>query len=252
MYICHATGHDTAGGRSETNQLFRASDDDEYFLEYVKEHAQPFKTRWYASISNASNFIGDEQDDSDDDADEIASDAQSDLGSADRADIDPTGAEPFPLLNIRCPTTNARLPHVRYYADVLQNNCLGVRNNDEIDVHDNNMVVCVGSSNPSNVPCCQDTNRTDADTALSNRGFSPELSNSLSEVHEKSTVRNDLCNEDIRNRNLSDAKYSCDSKNGTCASVPVTPTSRVRSSTPHRQHVYVGDTPSCEGKSKCA
>ena len=56
------------------NKLFKLSDDDDSFSTSVKDYANPFKSRWYASILSTSNSIGgEEQDDSDDDTENVHS-----------------------------------------------------------------------------------------------------------------------------------------------------------------------------------
>lgn len=100
----------------------------------MKEHAQPFKTRWYASISNSSDFIAEEQDDSDDDADTVVPEPQSDIYSSDRPEIAstlPATVESLAIARALSPSVSARLPHVRYYTDVLHKKVFGSRNDDE-------------------------------------------------------------------------------------------------------------------------
>ena len=53
----------------EDQNLFKGSDDDDTFTDYLKEYSIPFKNRWYASITSTTGMNDVEQDDSDDAAD---------------------------------------------------------------------------------------------------------------------------------------------------------------------------------------
>lgn len=97
---------------SDNDIFLRPSDDDEQYIDYVKECSGDFKSRWYASISN----VPEEQDDSDDNEDDSESSGVK-LTTCD-GNVEEKFIASQNVSSVTSRLNEMRLPHIRYYTNI--------------------------------------------------------------------------------------------------------------------------------------